>query len=258
MKRRALTIVTLIGVVLIVSLEFAKGILSELFSLSHELLLRIEIGSIVLLILIVLNLLFHFSAAQAEEAVGEVTSQLSLLRATGGRLAVLSSSELYKELVQAANSSRHRIYSSYLGPIPPSASNLLEKHEYFKMVTKLSRKKRGVLFRRIILLTKANYEWINSLMKEYTGQSNVSLAVYVTQAGTVRPLSVQLFDDAKAFIIHAAVRPPGQPRDIELSDPIVVSLLDDYYDELWANSHVILDSGRPDSALVQRLSDLAT
>lgn len=245
MKRHhALTLVTVVGVVVLVVLESSKEHVANLLHLGEGAMPRVEIGGVVFIFLLVLNLVFHLSSAQAEESVSQVSAQLSSLRASTGRLSVLTNTELYLELVQAANEVRHRVYNTYLGEIPPPGSNLSEKQDYFKMLTKMAKKKKNITFRRIALLTKANADWVQKLAAEYEGLSNMSLAVFRRPSGSPQPLSLQLFDNSKVFIVHAAARPPGQPRDILVTDPIVVSLLDDYYDDLWALSEVVVAEGR--------------
>jgi hypothetical protein len=251
-RSRAVLLVTVAGVVLLVVLEASKEAIGHLLHLDDGSVVRAEVGGVLLLVLLIINLMFHLSAAQAEESVDQVTSQLSLLR-SGGRLSVLTSTELYRELVEAASVARHRVYNTYLGHAPPPASNLPEKADYFKVLAKLARRRKGVSFRRIVLLTEATAKWIAGLMDEYAGMRNVSLAVYRKGDGLLPPLSIQLFDDNKVFVVHAAARPPGQPRDIMITDPVVVSLLDDYYKEVWELSEVVLDSGSADGAKLQRL-----
>lgn len=72
---------------------------------------------------------------------------------------------------------------------------------------------------------------------------NVSLAVYEQKGGAVEPLSVQIFDESRVFIMHAAERPSGEPRDISIEDRITVLLLDDYYENIWKASTLLVDAG---------------
>ena len=252
-KARTLTWTTVIGVVALVAMESLKGILAHNLRVSEHTLVRVEIGAVVLIILIVLNVMFHFSAAQAEDSVHQVRAQLSSLRASTGKLSVLSSVELYRELVQAANSARHRIYTTYLGATPPFDSNLPEKQEYFKAVLRIAKQKKNIAIRRIIRLTAANLDWIETLLKEYDNLRNVSIAVYYQREDSLEPLSIQLFDEDKLLIVHAAGRPPGQPRDLMVSDLAVVPLFDDYYEVLWRRSTPILDRGRRISVDVREM-----
>jgi hypothetical protein len=254
MKRaRAITTVTVVGVASLVLLELLKGWLAKQFGLHEEVLVRIEVGGVTLLILIVINLVFHLSTAQAEETVAEIAAQISSMRGSEGHSAALSSSTLYRELVTAAEGAQHRVYSAYLGTDPPAESNLPEKQKYFEALRRLAKKKRRTAFRRIVLLTGANMPWIDRLTREYEGYANVSIAIYRHPEGAALPLSIQLFDDARLFMVHAAARPPGQPRDIMINDRVIVSILNDYYEYLWRVSELVLESGRIQTATLEAL-----
>src|ERR1019366_5850119 len=98
---------------------------------------------------------------------------------------------------------------------------------------------------RIVLFSDSNRPWSREMERQYAGLANVSLAVYRRPEHAAQPLSIQLFDQERVFIVRAGARPPGQPRDITVNDSIVVSLFDDYYSELWNQADVIVDSGRP-------------
>ena len=68
-KTKSLTFITIIGVLLLISVE----VLSKFYHLFEEgLLIRIEIGLLALVILLVMNLVFHFSSIQAESIVEQV------------------------------------------------------------------------------------------------------------------------------------------------------------------------------------------
>ena len=225
--------------------EVIKGYFAERFAWNEALVIRIEVGSVLALILLVLNLLFHFSAAQADEMSGTLNDTLVSFRSASGSLSVVTNAQLYAELSHASRASRHRIYTMYLGMVPPADSSLPEKLDYFAEILKLPKQKRQVVFRRIVLFSDSNRPWIREMARQYAGLANVSLAVYRRPEHAAQPLSIQLFDQERVFIVRAGARPPGQPRDIIVNDSIVVSLFDDYYSELWNQADVIVDSGRP-------------
>lgn len=85
------------------------------------------------------------------------------------------------------------------------------------------------------------------------GLNNANLAVYVRPAGAARPLSIQLFDDTRLFLVNVASRPPGQSRDVLLTAREVVGLFDDYYDELWAACAILVNGGRADAAQIEKV-----
>lgn len=260
-RKRLVTGISTFGLALLASFEIARGYL-ETLGLKEEAAVRIEVGSAVVLVIAIQALIFHLSSAQAEEytgafdsqterlrmiseAVGGVDARLDRMQAVVGRLDVLSREEVYTELVHAAEKAEARVYNTYLGITPPNETSPVEKRDYFRDLAQLARRKDNVEFRRVVLMTSANAPWIRKLVTEYEGLANVSMAIYCKPHSALLPLSLQFFDADKVFIMHAK-RPPWQPRDIVIADPTVVTLLDDYYEELWALSHVVLDSGRTD------------
>lgn len=252
-RSKTLTIVTVVGVVGIVGIEFAKGHLVTSMGLSEHAVEKIEFGSIILLMLLVLNLVFHFSSATAEEVVEQVDARLNSQRPEGGQLTMLSSSALYRELVGAVESARHRVCNTYLGSIPPDVSNLPEKQAYFRNLLRDAKKKKTVEFRRIVMLSEANRAWVKQLIKDYSGLTNVSIAVYRGAPENLTSLSVQVIDNNALFIIHAAARPPGQLRDMMIKDKAAVAIFSDYYESLWKLCDVALEKGKVNSDLVNSL-----
>lgn len=244
MREKHITTITVIGVLLIVLLEFFKGQLVHSLSMSEEIVVRIEIGAIFLLLLIVINLVFHFTAAQTEETVFNIKAILDNIPFTSGGVVVLNSSQLYLHLIHSTRAAKHRVYNTYFGHIPPEQSNLPAKGDYFEAMTKIAKTKSSLEFRRIVLLTEANKEWIREMVNEFENHKNISIRVYQSPDNRIRPLSIQLYDDQEAYLIHLVDRPPGQPRDIVIKESVAVSILNQYYEDFWNASNPVLDCGK--------------
>jgi hypothetical protein len=214
---------------------------------------RLEIGVLTLTVLLVMNLVFHFSAIQAEAMLHHMRSfEQELSRSRDIRMTVLTEADKYRQMLRAAESAQHRFYVCYFresppGKIPP------EKEAYYKRIRKISKAKPHVAFRRIVLFTPANFPWILRLIEEHRGQVNQSLAVYFSQLDSLRPLSVQLVDSSQATIANPDVKAPGQDRDIAIWAPELVPLLDNYYENVWRASRVVVQDGKVDERLVSSL-----
>lgn len=262
MKHRSVvTIVSIVGVVALLAFEALAKTIQGAFDWSEETRVRLEIGLVVGFIVVVINLLFHLIAAQSEETsrhINKLNDRISLeTGALQDRIMLLSSEQLYRELRSAAESSKSRIYTTYMGDRDPKLGATASKIKYFQIMEELPKKRPNLTVRRIVRVTKENARWAEGLARVYSGQGNVSIALLLLADGTPIPLSVQMYDNSKTFLVRIANRPPGHPRDIAISSASVVDVLDGYYDSLWSASRVVVDSGRLDERALKAILDEA-
>lgn len=245
--RATVFLVSTIGAALLVLVEVFAKQLEELLELSPSARIRLEIGVLAGVILIVINLVFHLITIQSEAAVSQLTEVREALDAASGfdqgRVRLLTSEALYRELRTAAQQSKSRIYTSYMGGRPGWKAPVESKRKYFELMDELPRRAPGITIRRIVLGTKANLDWIGHLVDTYRSVPNVSLAVYLANPTSALPLSMQLFDSQRCFLVGAANRPPGQARDIAIVSEAAAGVLDAYYELVWATSTLVVDSG---------------
>jgi hypothetical protein len=261
-RRQIVSLVSLLGAVILILMEaFAKQ-LEDLLSLSAAGRIRLEIGVLTATLLVILNIMFHLSVAQAEETTEQMRliqeSMLTTMRSLEGRIVMLTSDDLYRELRISAECARSRIYTSYMGETPPTGTTVRSKKLYFELMTKLPKRNAHVICRRMIAGTSANAPWISSLVEEYRGVRNVSIAVYEPPA-RFPSLSMLFFDDDSLYIVNVASRPPGQYRDIKIFSRDVANIMDALYERMWLAATVLLDAGIPREAeLTQFLARVAT
>jgi hypothetical protein len=255
--RSGLALITILGVSLLVGTELLSSKLESSFGLSDEVVTKIEIAILAFFVLLVANLVFHFSALQTEKVVTHFETSVDALRGSlAPHVTLLNDSQLYRELGAAATDARSRVYNCYFGLVPPSQSVKKDKLKYFERINKLVQQKPRVEFRRIILLTEENLSWAQELVDELGGEANFNLAVYGAGEGTPGLLSVQLYDDERVFLIHAGIKPSEQPRDILVSEPQVALLFDDYFESLWRASTVVIHLGQANDQAVSGLKDV--
>lgn len=264
MKRGRLSVgaISLFGTIVLILIEVFSPQLQKALSLSEMRTLAFELAVAIVTVLVVVNLVLHLSSSQNESTVRKVEETsvhlLASVSAQDGHVSLLTSEGLYRELNDSVEASKSRIYTTYMGNTPPGTPVVASKRAYFQAMRDYPRRHPGVVVRRIFLATPSNAAWIRDLADGYRDLGNVSVAAYIAVDGQILPLSVQLFDNQRAFIVHVAEKPPGQPRDLSLASEKAASVLDGYYEALWRASAIVLDSGRLVQPNLSRLKTVET
>jgi hypothetical protein len=179
-KKASLLLITVAGVIVLVLIEFLSSKTRDFLHISENTVIRVEIGTVVLVILVVANLVFHFCAILTEDVATQiktlgialavdksslegVTAQLEQvaeqLKSVGvalavdrsslpGKVVLLSSFEVYEVLSAHAEAANLRIYNSYFGRRPPSQSLNKAKRRYFDRISRLQMQNKEVEYRR--------------------------------------------------------------------------------------------------------------
>jgi len=150
---------------------------------------------------------------------------------------------------------RNTVDITHLGVNSPRSHHESEV-EYFKKFKKLV-KSTPAHVRKVERITEGKAKWIRSLVKEMTGVSNFSLALYRDPIGdeeTPASVSVCRIDNTIAWLIALAEHQATiDVRDIMITDPKSVELISRYFQKrIWERSVSVIASGNTDGEALER------
>ena len=179
------------------------------------------------------------------EIKDEITHLTGVMRDNTEILAYTTDHEgTYEKLRYYVMRANTRVDLMYFGVRPPSAYiKSLSKENYVSELDK-SIKERKKNFRRIILYTEENKEWIKTIIKAHKGNEWFSLAVVINPEA-LPILSAQVIDDDIAIFMNLdSAITPKKPRDIIFESKIVAGIVDLYYASLFAKARIIVENGK--------------
>ena len=151
----------------------------------------------------------------------------------------LGQPQWYIELMPSVLKARNRIDITHHQPVVPIESKIKEKKNLFETISKTIKECPRIRVRWIIAVSsKDKIPWVESLIEDHKMCDNFSVAYSkVDLRYQTPPLSVQLIDESKVFVIDMGKGFHTESEwDIDFSstDPVIVSQFQRYYDTYWS------------------------
>lgn len=236
-----------LGVVLIVSLDILWPWLVSSFHLPEERISHYDSLLTTIVVLVVINLVYHFSFIQTESTIGTIrnTAHALELRLSplGSHATPMPSDMYYVRLLEAIGSARGRVNLSFFGDRPPDGSPTASKRLLFGQLHTMWSQHTDIRYKLLVIPSPSTSGWIAQLAASCQGFRHVSIGLLRMPVDALPPISTQVIDDHHVFIDHLVPRRPDGFRDLALTGSITTSLFHDYYSARWQTADILLDHG---------------
>jgi hypothetical protein len=240
-------LITLVGLVLILIVDVFLPAIVHSLSLNSSLAERLERALTTLIILTVLNVVFHLNSVAADHTVATVSDLASDLRReltpVQDRVRILDSSTFYSSLAGACLRATHAVDLSYFRPLPPHGSPTRAKTAAYEDIEKLIATRADLRIRLLVNGSSDNRAWVANVGRSASGSPNVSIGFLGLSVPPDTLLSAQVCDGETTYLDHVALRRPGVGRDLLVLSSEASAIFAEYYDRLWEMRERFLDHG---------------
>jgi hypothetical protein len=173
-----------------------------------------------------------------------------------GSTKLMNQSKFYENIEKAMRNVREKALLMYLEPDPPESQSIRipEKIRYFKNKLEILQDRPHVNIDQIVSIENLEkYEWVKTILGEYEGRRGFDLKCigWIKDNGNgslrldkVDGLSVQIIDYEQVFIISVRQsRTFNYHQDCWTNDKNIVTSLQYYFEEIWANAISLMTDG---------------
>ncbi len=232
------------------AIAIAYGLYSDLAPTSWQFIYMVK-GMGIALSVISATMMLVLATVDLESRTREAQASNVLVNAIAQRVSVslpFHEREFFALWPEQVKRAQNTVDVAYLSPRPPNATSGAEG-EYFSALSHVYKSSTAHV-RRVERLTEAKVDWIHSLVSQFNGIQNISLAIYrdplESDHEMPAPLTVCRVDDRYAWLVAIAEhQSTGRFRDVLLTGRDVVDLISKYFQErLWDRSTVIIERGK--------------
>jgi hypothetical protein len=177
-------------------------------------------------------------------------SSLTAIQAASraGAVRLIRDDQFYAEFLQAARLASSTVCICYFGPRAPVSVADTDRKAYYRKIHRVMVNRSGeVKFRRLVRRSPENEAWVATAAEALDGTPRLDIALINDLDETkLMPLalSVQIIDQQKAWLVavqsHEQI---GDYRDVAIEGGDLPKVFQLYFDRLWREAEVILDSG---------------
>lgn len=191
--------------------------------------------------------------SEALERVAEILPRIS-------RVTPIRENNFYDAFKARLVEAKHSVNLSYMNNQHPLNPASRDRKEYYEWLFKYMRRNEAIRFQRLDRGHPALREWIERVIKEMTGHSNFSYAIWLDDRphhSALEIISIQIIDDDCAFLVAVGRQAaPTGFRDLHIESRDFAEAWSAYYQRLWSDSErciIVIERGSVNEAGLSRV-----